>query len=35
MLSEKKKAEDEEDYEYQESIRRSVRSSANVDSDSD
>ncbi|KAL9815623.1 putative Thioredoxin-like superfamily [Arabidopsis thaliana] len=35
MLSEKRKEEDEEDYEYQESIRRSVRSSANVDSDSD
>ncbi|CAH8281102.1 unnamed protein product [Arabidopsis lyrata] len=35
MLSEKRKEEDEEDYEYQESIRRSVRSSANVNSDSD
>uniref|UniRef100_A0A1J3DC06 Uncharacterized protein n=1 Tax=Noccaea caerulescens TaxID=107243 RepID=A0A1J3DC06_NOCCA len=35
MLSEKRKEQEEEDYEYQESIRRSVRSSENVDSDSD
>ncbi|KAG2257744.1 hypothetical protein Bca52824_077038 [Brassica carinata] len=34
MLS-KKKVEDDEDAEYQESIRRSVRSSENLDSDSD
>ncbi|XP_024013579.1 thioredoxin domain-containing protein PLP3A [Eutrema salsugineum] len=34
MLSKKKK-EDDEDAEYQESIRRSVRSSENLDSDSD
>jgi thioredoxin-like negative regulator of GroEL len=35
MLSKKKKEEDDEDAEYQESIRRSVRSSENLDSDSD
>ncbi|CAF2019001.1 BnaC07g32000D [Brassica napus] len=35
MLSKKKKEEDDEDAEYQESVRRSVRSSENLDSDSD
>ena len=35
MLSKKKKEQDDEDAEYQESIRRSVRSSENLDSDSE